>query len=75
MDKWQKRMEKVTANAVFRALQKQKNELQKYLREIGLPSDVEISRIIRHSAKGVVDAFVERSKTTIDRYYNETGKK
>lgn len=75
MDKWQKRMEKVTANAVHRALQNQKRELQKYLDDIGFPSDVEVSRIIRHSAKPVVDAFVERSKTTIDRYYNETGKK
>lgn len=68
-------MEKITANAVYRALQNQKRELQKYLDDIGFPSDVEVARIIRHSAKGVVDAFVERSKTTIDRYYAETGKK
>lgn len=75
MDKWMARMEKVTANAVHRALQNQKRELQKYLDDIGFPSDVEVERIIRHSAKPVVDAFVGRSKTTIDRYYNETGKK
>ena len=75
MDKWQKRMEKVTANAVHRALQNQKRELQKYLDDIGFPPDTEITRIINHSAGPVVDAFISRSKTTIERYYNETGKK
>lgn len=75
MDKWQKRMEKVTANAVHRALQNQKRELQKYLDDIGFPSDIEVARIIRHSAKPVVDVFISRSQTTIERYYNETGKK
>lgn len=75
MDKWQKRMEKVTANAVHRALQNQKRELQKFLDDIGFPSDIEVARIIRHSAKPVVDAFISRSKTTIQRGYDETGKK
>lgn len=75
IDKWQKRMEKVTANAVFRALQKQKRDFQQYLRNNGIPDDGILKVVLNHSGNAVVDGFISRVKTTINRSYTDAGKK
>ena len=75
MDKWQKRMEKIMSNAVFRALQKQEKELRKMILQQGyIPSDTELGVFITRTGKPVVGAFLGRVKTTLTRGYEDTQK-
>lgn len=82
MDKYRLRMEKTTANAVYRALQKEKKMIQEYLRSYdtkkSFESDLEAWMISIGIGKIVVDAFIANVERTITRSareaYNRTKK-
>lgn len=68
MNKWQKRMEKIMATAVFRALQKQEKELRKLIIAEGtIPSNTKLGVFVTDTGAPVVGAFLGRVKTTITR--------
>lgn len=73
-DKWLKRMEKVTANAVFRALQKQKNKIVAFIQKNSLNDEIGLKVVMSETHKPVIAAFIERAGITMKRGYSEAEK-
>lgn len=67
-------MEKVTANAVFRALQKQKTAIVDFIQENGLNDEIWLKVVMNETHKPVITAFIERAGTTMKRWYSEAEK-
>lgn len=69
MNQYIRRMEKTTANAVYRALQKDKKDIQEYLRSFDTTKGFldTLHDFLARMGRRVVDAFIPRVKTTITR--------
>lgn len=74
MNKFILRMEKTTANAVYRALQEDKKDIQEYLRSFGTTKGFldSLENFLSRLGKRVVGAFIPRAKTTLERGANDT---
>lgn len=67
-------MEKVTANAVFRAFQKQKTAIVDFIQKNGLNDEIGLQVVMSETHKPVIAAFIERTGTTMKRGYSEAEK-
>lgn len=69
MNKYIRRMEKTTANAVYRALQQDKRDVQEYLRSFDSQKGFldSLENFLSRVGKRVVDAFIPRVESTITR--------
>lgn len=67
-------MEKVTANAVFRALQKQKTAIVDFIWKNGLNDEIWLKVVMNETHKPVITAFIERAGATMKRWYSEAEK-
>lgn len=45
------------------------------MREVGIPDDGMMKVVLRRSGEPVIDSFISRTKTTINRSYTNIGKK